>query len=403
MNSPPLTKISNCEVCQNPLLDDVLDLGLHPLCDDLKPIGFQDASDEYPIEISHCKTCHTSHQKFQIDKTILFPRSYHYRSSLTQDVIYGLNQLVDDHIKNFGPVQDLKVLDVGCNDGALLDIFSAKGAITHGIDPTNAIDDAENKHKCIKAYFNQDSASLLESNFGKFDIVTFTNVFAHISDINELFESLKLVIHSDTLIIIENHYLLSILDSNQFDTFYHEHPRTYSLKSFSFIAQRLNLKISSFSFPSRYGGNVRITLSRHENADKDSLDSAISKEDEMILSGYNKMNEFILNWKESKHDELSYLCNKYNVAGKAFPGRAAILIKLLNLNEGTIEKVFEKPSSPKIGNYIPGTRIGIYSDYELFKSDNKYDYIINFAWHIKNEVTNYLKDNKIDSKVIHIL
>ena len=66
------------------------------------------------------------------------------------------------------------------------------------------------------------------------------------------------------MIVIENHYLGSVLEKNQFDTFYHEHPRTYSLQSFNYISKLLGLSITKVKFPKRYGGNIRIFLENHK-------------------------------------------------------------------------------------------------------------------------------------------
>ena len=63
--------------------------------------------------------------------------------------------------------------------------------------------------------------------------------------------------------LIENHYLGSVIKKNQFDTFYHEHPRTYSLKSFVNISKLLECNLIHFSFPKRYGGNIRVIFSKH--------------------------------------------------------------------------------------------------------------------------------------------
>ena len=62
--------------------------------------------------------------------------------------------------------------------------------------------------------------------------------------------------------MIENHYLGDILKKHQFDTFYHEHPRTYSLKSFEVIAQSIDKKLLDVEFPQRYGGNIRVFIGR---------------------------------------------------------------------------------------------------------------------------------------------
>ena len=74
--------------------------------------------------------------------------------------------------------------------------------------------------------------------------------------------------HENSLLVIENHYLGAILEKNQFDTFYHEHPRTYSLKSFVSIAEKLKKHLSFISFPNRYGGNIRVFISNKQPSNK---------------------------------------------------------------------------------------------------------------------------------------
>lgn len=78
---------------------------------------------KYPINILFCKKCFTAYQKFLIPNKILFPKNYHYRASLTQDVILGMKNLVEGSKIRFGSLNNKLVLDIGCNDGALLNIF----------------------------------------------------------------------------------------------------------------------------------------------------------------------------------------------------------------------------------------------------------------------------------------
>src|SRR5271170_4546867 len=90
-----LREITSCEVCDNNNLTSVLDLGSHPLCDDLVPLNDGRICQEYPIEILFCDTCMTAHQRFQVPKQESFPRNYHYRSRHTGDVLEGMRHLVD--------------------------------------------------------------------------------------------------------------------------------------------------------------------------------------------------------------------------------------------------------------------------------------------------------------------
>src|ERR1700687_2849611 len=108
-------EIQTCEVCGNPKLSAVLDLGTHPMCDDLVEIGDSRDCSEYPIEILLCGTCITAHARFQIPKTTLFPKAYHYRSRFTADVLSGMQQLTKSCESRVGSLTQKKVLDIGCN------------------------------------------------------------------------------------------------------------------------------------------------------------------------------------------------------------------------------------------------------------------------------------------------
>ena len=52
-----LNEINICEVCGNESLTPVLNLGLHPMCDDLVSVKDSRICREYPIEILFCKQC----------------------------------------------------------------------------------------------------------------------------------------------------------------------------------------------------------------------------------------------------------------------------------------------------------------------------------------------------------
>ena len=402
-----IKKINICEVCDNSELLSVLDMGDLPLCDDLIPKNSKKICREYPTEILFCNNCYTAHHKYQVDKELLFPKSYHYRARFTADVLNGMKELVGSLIKNDGSIKEKLVLDIGCNDGSLLNEFKKNGAITIGVEPTGAYKEAENnKHKIINDYLSYEVAKNIVKDHGKMDIITFTNVFAHIDDLKSLIKSLRELIKSTTIIIIENHYLGSVLISNQFDTFYHEHPRSYSYNSFKHIAKAIGLKINFLEFPDRYGGNIRVFMSSRllNNINKPIDDLQILNEESKFLDNFKMLNKNILKWKISKKNQIELLFNKYGkLAAKAFPGRAAILIKMLNLSEKHILCVFEKSGSKKINHYVPGTRILISSDDILFSLKAIDAPLINLAWHIPNEIREYLIKNNFKGKVIDII
>jgi len=398
-------EINKCEVCGNHNLTSVLNLGQHPMCDDLVPINSLRVCQEYPIEILFCNECKTAHQRFQVPKKYLFPDSYHYRSRFTVDVLEGMKTLVNSCEERFGTLQNKKILDIGCNDGSLLDIFQIKGSITIGIEPTGAYRDAMKKgHFIHHDYLSSTAADAIVKQHGKIDIITFTNVFAHIENLHEVFDSLKCLINPSTIIIIENHYLGSVLEGGQFDTFYHEHPRTYSYESFIHMANTLELKLLDVEFPNRYGGNIRVFLGNLNNNNILCKDDYRFANENNFIENFKSLKFNIDNWKKSKLALIeNYVGLNGKLRAKAFPGRAAILIKLLGLNEELIFAVYEKSGSPKIGHYVPSTKIPILSDDELFAFPDKNLPVLNLAWHIPSEIRKYMLDNNYSGKIIDIL
>ena len=335
-----------------------------------------------------------AHQIYQIPKQTLFTKNYHYRARMTGSVLSGMAEFAEGCENRFGSLREKVVLDIGCNDGSLLDFFKIKGCKTVGIEPTDAALDS--KHSTINEYFDKGSAYQVLSLNGKPDLIVFTNVFAHIEDLPSLINNLKILSHENTKIVIENHYLGAVFKGGQFDTFYHEHPRTYSFRSFDLIAQTLEVNVLDAEFVSRYGGNIRVYLGV---GDKKQLDI----DESHFSSAFIKMSTDMLKWITEKKVMIDDHVSKHGLMrAKAFPGRAAILIKLLGLNENHISAVYEIKGSIKVGHYVPGTRIPILPEVELYAKKDLKKPILNLAWHLPSEVRANLLANGYTGHVIDI-
>jgi len=375
----------------------VLNLGSQPLCDDLVPIGNPAEPTKYPIELLCCPRCLTVHQKYQVERSVLFPVTYHYRAAMTQDVLTGMKELVDFSSRIYGNLENAIALDIGCNDGSLLGIFKSSGARTIGIEPTGAADDARGRvDHVLQMFFDAESVAAYLEEFPQPDIITFTNVFAHIDDLNSVITNLRRLIKKSTVLIIENHYLGSVLKRAQFDTFYHEHPRTYSYKSFEHIARKLDMKISHVDFPPRYNGNIRVALSAN------SMEAPPEVDESDFLDAFGPLERYIANKKLSMTSQLRQLAEDHGpLPAKAFPGRAAVTLNYYGVKEDILQAAYERPGSPKIGYYIPGTRIPIRDEREFF-ADPKAPVVVNLAWHIKDEIHRYMRANGFSGEILEI-
>lgn len=389
-----MRELTICEVCGNENLSRVLDLGLHPLCDDLVPFGDPRVCKEYPIDILYCDRCYTALQRFQVPKHELFTKQYHYRARMTGSVLAGMADLVASCEQRFGSLAGKVVLDVGCNDGSLLDAFKAKGAITIGVEPTGAA--ADSKHETINRFFDAETVDLIRAKHPHIDFITFTNVFAHIENLPELIDNLRRLIGPTTIVVIENHYLGAVLRTGQFDTFYHEHPRTYSVRSFEYIAAELGLSLLEYQFTTRYGGNVRAYLGAGKA-------TVVPPEESSFKEQFEDLANDMAAWRSSTKAMIDALvAERGPLRAKAFPGRAAILIKLLGLDERHLSAVYEIKGSIKTGHYVPGTRIPIRPEAELYRLPDQDEPIVNLAWHIPAEVEANLRANGYRGEIIHI-
>ena len=166
------------------------------------------------------------------------------------------------------------------------------------------------------------------------------------------------------------------------------------------MQELLNMKLTHVSFPKRYSGNIRVffeTKGESVNYNKHEM------KEKKFMKQLTGMKVKIKKWKNKKLKLIKKITSEYGpLPAKAFPGRAAIILKLLKLSNKTIKCVYEKNNSPKINNYVPGTRIPIISEKNLFKENSKIP-IINLAWHIPREIKSYLIKLGIKNPLINII
>jgi hypothetical protein len=120
---------------------------------------------------------------------------------------------------------------------------------------------------------------------------------------------------------------------------------------------------------------------------------------DMDLSSYNAQEDNFIEafgalqntydaWKICAKETVTQLSTRSRMYGKALPGRAIMLISTLDINEAMMPAVFEQPNSPKIGKYVPGTKIEVQSDNDILATDP--EILIVWSWHIVEEIVKYL-------------
>ncbi len=395
--------VEKCQICNNPKLESVLFLGYLPPVNQLHPIGEKPHEQPaYPAQLLYCPKCNLVQLGLIVNPKILFPSEYPYTSSTTKILRDNFAELYSD-CKTIVPLKsDDLIIDIGSNDGNLLSNFKDNHRVL-GITPEEIGKIAISRGiPTILDYFTSDVAEKVISEYGKAKIVTATNVFAHIDKVNEIADLIKKMLKPDGIFISESHYLISLIETLQYDTIYHEHLRYYSLHSLQYLLDKHGLEIIHAKRIPTHGGSIRVySALKGKYPVRPSVKKILDNEREMGIT-IQRLNQFkndIVLSKLKLHELLLKIKLQGNrIYGISAPSRASTLICYTGLDDGIIDCVVEVQGSHKIGKYIPGTVIPIQDEAILF--ENQPEYVIIFSWHIAEELIPKLKEKGYLGKFI---
>jgi len=394
--------VIRCQISNSNKLESLIFLGYLPPVNTLKKIGSTLKEEiSFPAELLYCKQSKLAQLGCIVDKKILFPYTYPYTSSTTKVLRDNFVDLYTDTKKMVNLNKNDLVVDIGSNDGNLLKNFKDNHKVL-GVTPEKIGKIAIKKGiPTIIDYFNKKTSSIIIKKYGKAKIITATNVFAHIDDINSIVRLILKTLKQDGIFISESHYLLPLIKTVQYDTIYHEHLRYYSLESLNYLFKKHNLEIIDTKEIPTHGGSIRVYAAKQG---KYKISKNVRKQFNKEKKYLNKRNfeKFKINVSNSKINLFNIIKkvkdkNK-TIFGVGAPSRASTLINYLGLDQDIIDCVLEVSGSYKIGNYIPGTKIPIVNESIILKKQP--DYLILFSWHIKDELKRNLKRKGFKGKFI---
>ena len=387
--------VTRCQICDYPDLEPILFLGYLPPVNKMRLTGERPHEESsYPAQLIYCPRCHLVQLGLIIDARILFPAEYPYTSSTTKILRENFAELYQECQTLIDLGSEDLVLDIGSNDGNLLINFKDRHRVL-GITPEEIGKIAiERGIPTIIDYFNQDVVNRVLSKKGTAKIITATNVFAHIEDINKILECILQLLSKDGMFISESHYLLSLIETLQYDTIYHEHLRYYSLHSLKYLFQMHGLEIIHAKRIPTHGGSIRVYAARKgEYPVKATVSELLKTEKPTVLNQKNLL-KFRDRVVMSKLELLALVqqikAKKERIYGISAPSRASTLINYTGIDESILDYVVEIKGSHKIGKYIPGTLIPVVEEAKLFEEQPEYALLL--SWHIAEELIPKLKE-----------
>jgi len=387
-------KHTNCRVCGSAELIKYFDAGWMPLANNNTATKDESLdTEEHLLQVLFCNECGLSQLSVVVDPVVMFA-NYDYRSAVNAGYVKHCKEMAVQLKNKYNLTEDSFHIDIAGNDGTLLKQFQNEiGLTVLNVDPAeNLTAIAEmNGVDCITDFWSTELAEffVLGSNF-KADLITATNVFAHVDNVNDFINASKIALQPNGVLILEFPYLVDFIEKMEFDTIYHEHLSYFSVLPLMRLCSVNGMVITCIEKFSIHGGSLRVIIA-HEDS-KHLIESSVSKfvNNELKL-GYNKIEKY-LNWSEKVStivfDFKNQLLNIKNVAAFAASAKGNTLLNFCEINHTDLLYIADE-TPEKIGKFYSGTGIQIVNKSEIVK--NPPDYIIILSWNFKTEIIEKVK------------
>src|SRR5262245_8704994 len=322
--------VDDCQVCGSTSLAPVIFIGYLPPVNAMPKIGTRPHEQPaYPAQVLQCQRCSLVQLGLIVDPAILFPPEYPYTSGTTKILRENFAELSREVASLYPLTASDLVVDIGSNDVTVLSNFVSQ-AVVHGIEPTNAGELAIQRGiPTLISFFNRKAVDRVVAEKGRAKIVTATNVFAHIEDIHEVVSALLALMRDDGIFISESHYLLSLLETLQYDTIYHEHLRHYSLTSLAWLLKMHGLEVIHAKRIPTHGGSIRVYAAKAGKYPvRASVAQVLAQEAEQLTQQkFQAFREAVVQSKLSLYALLrDFKAAKHRVYGVGVPSRASNII-----------------------------------------------------------------------------
>lgn len=382
-----------CRHCHTELKHVFLDLGYAPPSNAyLSKEALCAPETTFPLKLYVCDQCWLVQTEDYSEADELFSGDYAYFSSTSQGWLQHAARYAESITKRLGLSKNSFVIEVASNDGYLLKNFVAAGIPCLGVEPTDSTADAAEKIgvPVLRKFFGVATATTFAEGGKRADLICGNNVYAHVPDINDFTQGLRIALKERGTVNLEFPHLMKLIEQNQFDTVYHEHFSYLSLTSVSRIFAEAGLRVFDLEEFPTHGGSLRI-YGCHVSDPRATMASVVTMlekektfglQDLKVYEGFQKKADKV------KNDFLVFLIEQKR-AGKSIGAYGAAakgntLMNYAGIKHDLIDFVCDAAPS-KQNKYMPGSHIPILPPAELAK--RKPDWVIILPWNIAEEVT----------------
>ncbi|MBI5044742.1 MAG: class I SAM-dependent methyltransferase [Candidatus Levybacteria bacterium] len=391
MKSSAIFLLKYCRVCKEKNVEKVASFGPTPLANAFLKSSEVDLPEcYYPLDLYFCNSCGFLQLGHVVNPSLLF-KNYVYASSTSQVFIKHFQDFASKIVGEFSLNKDSLAVDIGSNDGILLKPFKNLGIKILGVDPAEEISKKANREgiPTLIEFFDSKIAKKIKKTYGSADIITATNAFAHIHDLDEIIKGLKILLKDQGVFIIEAPYIIDFLKNKYFDLVYHEHLSYWSVRSLITLFHRFDMKVFDVEKVGVHGGSLRVfvALNSSDYKIKKNVRSFLKQEK---LARVDKKETYVIFGSTIQKSKLALIKllakikskNKI-IAGYGAPAKGNTLLNFFGIGNETIDYIVDD-SPLKQGLFSPGKKIPIVSP--EYVRLHKPDYLFILAWNFADSI-----------------
>lgn len=381
-----------CRFCSTPLEQTFVDLGMSPLANSyLKREQLQKMEPFYPLHTFVCTKCFLVQlPEFESPEHIF--SDYAYFSSYSDSWLKHAKNYTRMMIHRFGFNKSNHIVEIASNDGYLLQYFKEQEIPVMGIEPAeNIAKEALKKGiPTMVKFFGSETARELAKDDKQADLLLGNNVLAHVPNLNDFVEGLKIALKNQGIITMEFPHLARLMEANQFDTIYHEHFSYFSFITVTKVFASHGLIIFDVDELPTHGGSLRIYACHAEDTSKhveERVRDLITRE---VDSGFNALEKYLSfgeKVKQTKRNILDFMIREKgkgkSFAGYGAPAKGNTLLNYCGIRTDFIDYTVDR-SPHKQDHFLPGVHIPIHGPDKI--RETRPDYLIMLPWNIKDEI-----------------
>jgi len=351
----------------------------------------------FPLRVLVCVNCWLVQTEDFARSDELFDAQYAYFSSFSATWLAHAAHYVDNMVALLNLNETSHVVEIGANDGYLLQYVKAHGIPCTGVEPTTSTAAAARAKgiPIVEEFFSLRLAKDLVSQGMQADLITANNVLAHVPDINDFVAGIAVLLAPRRVATFEFPHLLRLVAENQFDTIYHEHYSYLSLTVVARIFASGGLAVFDVEEHPTHGGSLRVFAQRSETGQRAPTPTVSQMVERERLAGTNSVAYYTdcqVKADKLKNEFLAFLLRvnreRRSVAAYGAAAKGNTLMNYAGVRPDLVPYVVDR-NPAKQGKFMPGSRIPIVPESRLRAS--RPDYVVILPWNLREELTRQLE------------